>query len=299
MENYCEICPRNCKVDRSVNLGFCKSTKTLKIAKVMKHYFEEPPISCTELNDGGSGAIFFSGCNLKCVYCQNEEISHQGIGKEISVEKLADIFRQLESSGANNINLVTPTHYTEQIIEALEIYRPRIPIVWNTSGYEKPEVIKRLGGYVDIFLTDFKYFDGTLAGELSMAKDYPDYCKRALLEMRKVMPEDKFDNGRMVSGIIVRHLILPGHTDDSLKIMDWICKNLGNKTYVSLMSQYVPTKKAQKYPKINRKIKPIEYKIVEKHLIDLNFENVFVQDYESADLCFTPNFLEKDDNFNY
>ena len=286
-------------MERSKTLGYCRCTNTVKIAKVMKHYFEEPPISCTEINDGGSGAIFFSGCNLKCVYCQNEEISHEGIGKEISIETLASLYKQLQSSGANNINLVTPTHYTEQIIESLKIYRPKIPIVWNTSGYEKPEVIEKVSEVADIFLTDFKYFDNELSMRLSAAKDYPEYCKAALLKMRELKKEDVFENGIMKSGIIVRHLILPNHTADSIKIIDWIYENLGNKTIISLMSQYVPTEKAKKIEEINRKIKPLEYKIVEKHLLDLGFSNVFVQDFDSADLCYTPDFLKKDDIFDY
>lgn len=299
MENLCDICPRNCKVDRSKNQGFCKSGETVKIAKVMKHYFEEPPISCCDINDGGSGAIFFSGCNLKCVYCQNEEISHEGVGKEITIQKLAEIFKKLEQLGANNINLVTPTHYTEQILAALEIYRPSIPIIWNTSGYEKPEVIERLAGSVDIFLTDFKYFEPETAKRLSGAENYPDFCKRSTIKMREVKPKDIIQNGIMKSGIIIRHLILPNHSGDSIKIMDWINENLGKDTIVSLMAQYVPTEKAQKIPEISRKIKPIEYKIVEKHLLKLGFKNVFVQELDSADLSFTPDFLKHDDILDY
>ena len=299
MNSLCDICPRDCKADRRSKLGFCGSSHRVKVAKVMKHYFEEPPISCTEINDGGSGAIFFSCCNLKCVYCQNEPISHEGVGKEISVQALADIFKQLERAGANNINLVTPTHYTNEIIEALKIYKPNIPIIWNTSGYEKPQTIEKLKGIVDIFLTDFKYFDGELAARFSAAENYPTFCKEAILKMREIVPEDKFNGGVMKSGVIIRHLILPNHCQDSIKIIDWIHENLGSQTIVSLMSQYVPTEKAKKIKEINRKIKPVEYKIVENHLIKLGFTNVFVQDFDSANSCYTPDFLKNDDIFDY
>lgn len=302
MENLCDICPRNCKVNRESKLGFCQSTNAVKIAKVMLHYFEEPPISGEEIEGkkpNGSGAIFFSGCNLKCIYCQNSEISQGGVGKEISIETLADLFRQLENAGANNINLVTPSHYTLQIIEALKIYRPKIPIVWNTSGYEKPETIAILKGFVDIFLTDFKYFDSKLSSEFSFASNYPEMCKASLLEMRKVQPNDEFENGLMKKGIIVRHLILPGCTADSKDIFAWIDKNLGNKTYVSLMAQYVPMAKAKDNPKINRKITPLEYKIVLKHLENLGFENAFVQELGSADTCYTPNFAQDEKIFKF
>lgn len=302
MEKLCDICPRNCKVDRDDKLGFCKSTNTVKVAKVMLHYFEEPPISGEETNGkkpNGSGAIFFSGCNLRCLYCQNSEISQGGLGKDISIQTLADLFRQLEDAGANNINLVTPSHYTLQIIEALKIYRPKIPTIWNTSGYEKPETIASLKGYVDIFLTDFKYFGSSLSGELSFAPNYPEMCKASLLEMRKVQPKDEFENGLMKRGIIVRHLLLPGCTEDSKNIFSWIDKNLGNKTYVSLMAQYVPMAKAKDNPKINRKITPLEYKIVLKHLDKLGFENAFVQELSSANTCFTPNFAEDEKIFKF
>lgn len=302
MSILCNICPRNCNAERTGSVGFCKSSSTVKVSKVMLHFFEEPPISGTFQDiesPKGSGAIFFANCTLKCCYCQNYEISSSGDGKEISVETLADLFKQLENAGANNINLVTPTHYTMQIIEALEIYKPKIPIVWNTSGYEKPETIKLLKHYVDIYLSDFKYFSPELAQKYSLAKNYPEMCKSATLEMRKNQPADVFENGLMKKGIIIRHLALPNHTDDSLKIFEWINNNLGNKTYISLMAQYVPMARAKDFPEINRKLKPIEYKILVNKLNELEFENVFTQDLDSAEIIYTPDFSDKNSDFKF
>ena len=194
---------------------------------------------------------------------------------------------------------MTPTHYTNEIIEALEIYRPNIPIVWNTSGYEKPETISKIKNYVDIYLSDFKYFDSNLSKKYSLAENYPETCKKATLEMRKNQPEDIFENGLMKKGLIIRHLVLPTHSSDSLKIIDWINDNLGNQTYVSLMSQYVPMAKACEFKELNQKIKPLEYKIIVNHLNELGFKNVFTQDFESAETIYTPNFEEVDDDFKF
>lgn len=295
MEKLCSICPRNCNINRSKTVGFCKAGLNPKVSKVMLHYFEEPPIS----DKNGSGAIFFSSCTLKCVYCQNFEISTECEGKEISIETLVSLFKQLENAGSNNINLVTPTHFTNQIIEALKIYKPKIPIVWNTSGYEKPETIKLLKDYVDIYLTDFKYFSSELSAKFSLAPNYFDVCSKATLEMRKNQPKDVFENGLMKKGIIIRHLCLPGQTKDSEKIIDWINNNLGNETYLSLMSQYVPMGNAKNHPEINRKIKPLEYKILINKLNNLGFKNVFLQDYSSASTEFTPDFNKQDQKFIY
>lgn len=296
MEKLCNICPRKCNVNRTKTSGFCKSGVNPKVSKVMLHYFEEPPIS----GGNGSGAIFFSSCTLKCVYCQNFNISTCSVGKEISVDTLVSLFKQLESAGANNINLVTPTHFTEQIIEALDKYRPKIPVVWNTSGYESQETIKKLKDYVDIYLTDFKYFSSELSRKYSLAPNYFEECSRAILEMKNNQPENIFDEtGLMKKGLIIRHLCLPNQTKDSEKIIDWIFENLGNKTIISLMSQYVPMGNAEKYPEINRKIKPLEYKLLVNKLNKLGFNNVFLQDFSSASDEFTPDFSESDSNFIY
>lgn len=290
------MCPRKCNVSRDDTLGFCGAPNAVKVSLASLFLFEEPIISGEE-KDGakpvGSGAIFFSHCNLKCCYCQNSEISTGGAGKEITINRLAEIFKKLESAGAYNINLVTPTHYTNQIIEALKIYKPKIPVIWNTSGFDDPEVIKKLDGYVDIFLTDFKYFSGVPAKKYSSAENYPEIAKKSILMMRKVVPNDVIENGLMKKGIIIRHLVLPGQTKDSLAVIDWINKNLGNKTYVSLMAQYTPMANAKLYPEINRKIKPIEYKILINRLTELGFCNVFLQDLDSATSSYTPDFLNQ------
>lgn len=302
MENLCNICPRNCNVNRDTTLGFCKASNTIKISKVMQHFFEEPIISGTEENGtlkNGSGTIFFSSCNLKCQYCQNHEISTLSQGKEVSAEGVANIFKQLESAGVNNINLVTPTHYTLQILEALKIYKPNIPIVWNTSGYEKADTIKLLEGYVDIFLTDLKYYSSEISSKLSLAPNYFIEASKSILEMRKIVPEDKIENGLMKKGLIIRHLALPSYTEDSKKVIEWIYNNLGNQTIVSLMSQYVPMGNASAHPEINRKIKPIEYKILVNKLNEYGFSNAFTQEFESAETIYTPDFNSNDDKFNY
>ena len=266
----------------------------------MLHYFEEPIISGDqETNKNGSGAIFFSNCTLKCIYCQNSEISAGGAGKEVSAETLADIFKQLETAGANNINLVSPTHYTKQIIDALNIYRPSIPIVWNTSGYEKAETIKMLNGYVDVYLSDFKYVSSELSNKLSLAPNYFEECAKATLEMRKNQPVDIIENGIMKKGIIIRHLVLPSQTTDSKAVIDWVFENLGNQTYFSLMSQYVPMAKAVNIKEMNRKITPLEYKVLVSKLESLGFKNAFVQEFSSAETVYTPDFSVQDEKFTF
>ncbi len=306
MENLCSVCPRKCNVNRKLTIGYCKSNDEIKIAKVMMHYFEEPIISgepVTYFNSNikrGSGAIFFVGCNLGCVYCQNYDISGGGFtknlnntGKIVSANKLAEIFKKLEALGAYNINLVTPTHFTDQIVEALKIYKPNIPVIWNTSSYELPETLKKLEGLVDIYLADFKYFDSNIAKKYSFAADYPEICKNAILEMKRQQPNDIVENGLLKKGLIVRHLCLPNQTSDSKNILNWIKNNLGSNTIISLMSQYVPMGNAKAYSEINRKLKPIEYKILLSEAEKLNFENCYIQDLDSAEDCYTPNFADE------
>lgn len=281
----CELCPRKCGVNREENAGFC-GVKTLKVARVMLHMWEEPIISVGK----GSGAIFFSGCNLKCLYCQNFEISHQAKGNEISPKGLAEIFKDLERRGAANINLVTPTHFANEIIEALEIYRPKIPIVWNTSGYEEVETIKKISKYVDVYLTDLKYFSSELSKNFSNAENYFEKASKAILEMRKAQPKDVVENGVMKKGLIVRHLVLPGCVKDSIKVLDWIKENLGSETYLSLMNQYTPCYKASGNELLKRKIKPLEYKVAQAHALKLGFENGFFQEPQSASKKYIPKF---------
>ena len=282
----CDICPRKCNVNRELNVGFCNSSNNIKVAKVMKHYWEEPIIS----GKNGSGAIFFSNCNLKCIFCQNYKISSGEVGKEISINELAKIFKDIEKSGVNNINLVSPTHYTEQIISALKIYKPSIPIIWNSNGYEKPETIGLLKNYIDIFLVDLKFYDSNLSYEICNARNYFEYATMSILEMRKNQPKDIIVNNIMKKGIIIRHLVLPNCTSDSIKIIDWIKNNLGTKTIVSLMNQYTPYYKALSHPFLNKKLKSLEYKRVLTYYINSGFEQGFSQSNESADECYIPNF---------
>lgn len=284
----CVDCPRKCKVDLNINNGFCgKDGKNIRIAKVMKHYWEEPIIS----GRNGSGAIFFSFCSLKCFFCQNYKISHLGQGKNFSKEQFIDILKKIEASGVNNINLVTPTHYTTEILNTFSVYKPKLPIVWNTSGYESD--ISRLKNIVDVFLFDFKYFDEGLSLKCSKAKNYFSICMNALKEARKLIPEDIIENGIMKRGIIIRHLVLPGCANDSIKIFEQIKKELGNNFYISLMSQYTPFYKAEEIDGFNRKVKPLEYKKVVNKVFNLGFNKGFIQDYASATKEYTPDFSSK------
>lgn len=269
-----------------MGVGFCNAPNKLKIAKYMLHMWEEPIIS----GSSGSGAIFFSHCNLKCVYCQNEQISSGGEGKEISEVEFINIMKELELKGAHNINLVTPTHYTEQIIEALKIYKPSIPVVWNSSGYENVDMVARLKDVVDVYLVDMKYMDNDLAFNLSKAKDYPEVCSKAILQMRKNQPNDIVKDGIMQKGVIIRHLVLPNEVDNSFKVLDWISENLGKDTYISLMGQYTPCYLAKNMEKYNRPLKPIEYKRVINRFNVLGFNNGFCQELSSASECFIPDF---------
>lgn len=282
----CNICPRKCNVNRDTNTGFCNANNSLRIAKYMIHNWEEPIIS----GINGSGAIFFSHCNLKCIYCQNYQISSLGEGKIITTDELINIIKQLESKGVHNINLVTPSHYTTQIIEALNKYKPSVPIVWNSNGYESVDIIKQIKDIVDIYLVDMKYMDNTLAFNLSYAKDYPEVCNLAILQMRKNQPKDIIVDGIMQKGIIVRHLVIPNEVENSFKVLDWINSALGPNTYVSIMGQYTPCYLAVNNPRYNRSVKPIEYKRVINRLNNLNFTNGFYQDLTSADKLFIPDF---------
>jgi len=282
----CNICPRKCNIDRTKNIGFCGANNNIKIAKYMVHNWEEPIISGTN----GSGAIFFSHCNLKCIYCQNSKISWQGEGKYISTNEFINIIKQLENKGVHNINLVTPSHYTRQIIDALSIYKPKVPIVWNSNGYEDVETIKKLKDIVDIYLVDMKYLDNTLSATLSGAKDYPEICSNAIIQMYKNQPQDIIVDGIMKKGVIIRHLVIPNEIENSFKVLDWINLNLGKNKYVSIMGQYTPYHLACSTKKYNRPLKPIEYKRVVNRLNDLDFINGFYQDLSSANETFIPDF---------
>jgi len=288
----CNQCPRNCNLSRANSKrGFCGEGNEMVISKVMLHQGEEPFL--LSKNDKGSGAIFFSGCSLKCVYCQNFDISHQSRGTSISPARLAQIFKLLEESGAGNIDLVSPTHFTDKIIAALKIYRPQIPIIWNTSGYEKPEIIEKLNGFVDIFLTDFKYISEKLALKYSKAKDYAYFAKAAVLTMKKLRPENIFRGEKLIRGIVCRHLVLPGCTSDSKAVLSLIKQSLGENALLSIMSQYTPCGNVSKFPELNRKITPLEYKIVLNHAKSLGFKNILVQELGSSGGELIPNFKEQ------
>lgn len=285
----CDICPRKCQIDRKTQKGFCGQTEKVRISKVMFHHYEEPLISGKE-NSKGSGAVFFTGCNLKCVFCQNYPISHGNKGKNISIITLAKIFKKLEKKGALNINLVTPSHFTNQIIEALKIYKPQIPIVWNSNGYETKETIEKLKEYVDVYLVDLKYMNNDLSSKYSKAPNYVENATNAIKQMKTNQPKDIVENGLIKKGMIIRHLILPTHTQDSIKCLDFIHDNLGAGSIVSIMSQYEPRYKANEHNEINRKLTPLEYKRVVNYALKLNMTNCFTQELSSADSKYTPKF---------
>lgn len=280
----CSICPRHCNVDRSVNLGFCQSPDNFRVARAALHFWEEPCISGKE----GSGTVFFSGCNLKCVFCQNNEISAENKGVEISDDKLISIFENLISQGANNINLVNPTHYAKRLAKVLSKWKSPVPIVYNSSGYEEVETLKALDGLIDIYLPDLKYIRAEKAMRYSKAADYFEKTSAALLEMRRQV-EDKFDGDIMKSGMIIRHLILPQNTNSSIAVLDFIKSNFPN-TFVSLMAQYTPCGDLSEFPEINRKITKREYEKVVNYAFDNSFDKLFIQELSSADKSFIPKF---------
>ena len=288
--NSCELCPRKCHINRNTTKGICSNTSTLKVARSALHYFEEPSISGTN----GSGTIFFSGCNLKCCYCQNKEISNDNFGINISVERLSELMLELQTKNANNINLVTPTHFVPSIIEAIKLARANglsIPIVYNTSGYESINTIKLLAGYVDIYLTDFKYFDNKLGEDLSKVKNYFEVASLALSEMYKQVGINKFDdNGMMTKGIIVRCLVLPTKGNDTKKIINYLYKKYQDNIYLSIMNQYTPVTKSTTFPFLNNKVSDSEYDDIINYALDLGVINAYIQEGETSDESFIPSF---------
>ena len=287
----CELCPRKCGANRLAGKnGFCGGGKDVKVARAALHFWEEPCISGEE----GSGTVFFSGCTMRCVFCQNREISRGEAGKLVSIERLAEIFLELQEKGANNINLVTPMHYAPQITAALDIARKNglhLPIVWNTGGWELPESVEAVKNYSDIWLTDFKYFDNSLAEKFSNAKNYFENASASLKKMLEQTGEPVFDDdGMMKKGIIVRHLVLPGHTDDSKKVLRWLWENFGDKIWISIMNQYTPLCSEEKFPELSRKVTDDEYDEVVDFAVSLGIEKAFVQDGEAVSESFIPPF---------
>ena len=283
----CTLCPRNCRAERTeeTGRGVCGVGSLPKIARAGLHMWEEPCISGTR----GSGTVFFSGCGLKCVFCQNECISHGGEGKVVTVKRLSEIFAELEAQGAHNINLVTAAQFVPAVIEALKLYRPKIPIVYNSSGYESVETLKELEGYVDIYLPDFKYIDSGMAKLLSGAANYPEVALRAIREMVRQTGEAVYDaDGMMLRGTQIRHLVLPGLTGDSMKILTTIADEFPGVP-VSLMGQYTPFGKALEISGMNRRVTKKEYKRVLSHMDTLDLPG-YRQELESADAQYVPAF---------
>ena len=311
----CDLCPRKCLVDRKKGeKGICGQTENLKVARAALHFWEEPCIS----GDAGSGAVFFSGCPLHCVFCQNENIANGTVGKEISLERLVDIFLELQEKRANNINLVTPGHFVPQIVKALDQARKEgltLPVVYNTSSYETVDTIKMLEGYVDIYLPDFKYLSAELADAYSHAADYPQVAKLALQEMVRQVGSAQFeivsgensgrvtdelftdvDYGdgeleRMLQGVVVRHLVLPGYVEESKNVIRYLYETYGNQIYISIMNQYTPMSGIEvQYPELGRKITLREYDEVVDYAIESGVENGFIQEGETAEESFIPEF---------
>lgn len=290
LEN-CTLCPRECKVNRlNGEVGFCNSTDKIKVARAALHFWEEPCIS----GDKGSGTVFFSNCNLKCVFCQNNDISQCNAGKEITIERLSEIFLELQEKGALNINLVTPTHYVPQIIEALKIAKNNglnLPIVYNSSGYEKIETIKALKGYIDVYLPDLKYYNNKYSSKYSNAKNYFNFACNAINEMVNQVGENEFDsNGIIKKGVIVRHLLLPGLLFDSKKILDYLYETYNDKIYISIMNQYTPLEHVKKYPEINKKISEKYYETVIDYAVSIGIKNAYIQEEGTAKESFIPSF---------
>lgn len=282
----CNACPRKCNVDRQNTLGYCKSSDKFKLARAALHFWEEPCIS----GKNGSGAIFFSGCNLGCVFCQNFDISHNCNGVEVSDGKLIDIMKNLVDKGANNINLVNPTHYSAQLLRVFEKYKPPVPIVYNTSGYDSVETLRLFDGIVDVYLPDFKYIRPDKAQKYSKAENYPQVAEAALTEMKRQIKSDVFDDrGIMQKGMIIRHLVLPSNTNASIEALDYLAENFDD-TYISVMAQYVPCGDLSDYKEINRPLTKREYDKVVNHILDLGLDKIFVQELEAASDDFIPDF---------
>lgn len=292
----CELCPRACKVNRkNGEIGVCRVTSHLKVARAALHFWEETCISGTK----GSGAVFFSGCSMHCVFCQNEKIAQGVFGKEISRERLVEIFLGLQEQGANNINLVTPGQFVPHIVWSVEQARNQglhIPIVYNTSSYEKVDTLKQLDGIVDVYLPDFKYWSSQIAAKYSNAPDYPKVAKAAIAEMVRQQPNPKFiydeeqDVELIKKGVIVRQLLLPGQLQDAKEIIKYLYDTYGNQIYLSLMSQYTPLEHVEKYPELNRKVSRRNYESYVDYAIEIGIENGYIQEEDVAEESFIPCF---------
>ena len=286
----CNLCPRECKINREITKGYCKTGEKLLITRASLHMWEEPCISGSK----GSGTVFFGGCSLGCIYCQNVQIRDGKTGKITDEHRLAEIFFELRDMGANNINLVTPTHFVPHIIRALDIAKTKdlnIPIIYNTGGYEKVDTLKMLDGYIDIYLPDFKYYCNITAKEYSNAPDYTYYVKKAIAEMVRQTGKPVFyDNGIIKKGVIVRHLLLPGHLEESKKIIKYLYNTYENNIFISIMNQYTPMPQMAEHKILSQKVSEIDYDQLVNFAIDIGVENGFIQEGETATESFSPAF---------
>lgn len=284
----CKLCPRLCDINRNTTRGFCGENEAIRVTRAAPHYWEEPCISGTK----GSGTVFFAGCNLKCVYCQNSLISRGQYGKTVTVQRLAEIFLELQAKGVHNINLVTPSHFTLQIAEAIKVAKAKgltLPIVWNSSAYENVSTLKALDGLVDIYLPDYKYRSADLAKRYSAAEDYPMLAESALDEMVRQCGEPKLEDGIMTHGIIVRHLVLPGCIEDSKNVLYFLQRKYGNNIYISIMRQYTPI--SDTLPdSLFRKVSDSEYESVVRFAARLGINNGYIQEGDAANESFIPPF---------
>ena len=287
-EVKCNNCPRNCNIDRGAHAGFC-GTSGVTLSRVGKHFWEEPCIS----GEKGSGTVFFAGCNLKCRFCQNYGISLRPHGVEVTAERLADVFLYLQDEGVANINLVTPSHVILDVTRALTLAKPKlhVPVVYNTSSYEKVEHLRQLQDLVDVYLPDLKFASREVSKALCGVEDYFDVATQAITEMARQQPQNVFENGYITKGLIVRHLVLPSFVEDSKRILDWLA-HFNKDTYVSLMSQYFPAKKDDKFLQLNRKLYKHEYESVLQYFFNVGLKNGFMQDATSATVDYLPEFCD-------
>ncbi len=288
MLNKCTLCPRNCMTDRTHGHGFCGETEKIRIARAALHPWEEPCIS----GENGSGTVFFSGCSLRCVFCQNREVSSSRKGRVVSAEELVDIYFKLASQGAHNINLVTPSHFTDSVAKSISAAKTRgikLPFIWNSGGYERAETLRSLEGLVDVYLPDFKYMSSGYAAKYSAASDYPQRAVEALAEMKRQQPHDFFEDGLIKKGMIIRHLVLPGCTDDSLDVLDTIKSMFGREQLISVMSQYTPVGSGLP-DELNRPLKREEYEKVTSYAMLIGFKNGYFQEGDAVGESFIPDF---------
>lgn len=288
----CNLCPRECNVDRdNGKIGYCGESGTIRVARTSLHQWEEPCIT----GEHGSGTVFFTGCNLKCIFCQNHNIADSSVGRAFTVEELADAFLRLQDNKASNINLVTAGHFVNQVAEALVMAKQKgltIPVVYNCSGYESVEALRKLDGLVNVYLPDCKYFSPEISKNYSNAEDYFEVASKAIEEMVRQVGAPVFDEatGNMIKGVIVRHLVLPGHTKDSMAVIDYLRKTYGDMVYISVMSQYTPVIPQEIYTNLNRRVTKREYRKVIDYLLSLGIDNAFVQEGETAKESFIPTF---------